>query len=217
MKSVREPSHVVNKSAARDPTPSSIDACAVDVVNLLFRELQAIFPAWRQAWPDDDTLRAAKRSWVKAFMSQGIDRIGQIRHGIEQCRTLTTAFAPSVGQFISMCRPAPERLGLPPADLAYAQAVSNAHPGKAGRAVWTHPAVYHAAVQCGFHALLNLPTEASRRLFERNYQIAVRQVIDGLPLRDIPPALPSGSAGPRTPEIGNRALAQLRRGRGTAA
>lgn len=217
MKPARDFTAVVERAPDRDAEPPRIDPGTVKVVNLLFRELQAIFPAWRQAWPDDDTLQAAKRSWVKAFMSQGIDRIGQVRHGIEQCRTLATAFAPSVGQFIAMSRPAPERLGLPPADLAYAQAVANAHPGKARTAVWSHQAVYHAAVQCGFHALLMLPGEASRQLFERNYQITVRRLIDGLPLRDIPPALPPRSVGQRTPEVGNRALAKLRQGRAKAA
>lgn len=217
MKSASELIPVIEASAHRDAEPRRIDPDTVKVVNLLFRELQAIFPAWRQAWPDDDTLQAAKRSWVKAFMSEGIDRIGQVRHGIEQCRTLATAFAPSVGQFMAMSRPAPERLGLPPVEQAYAQAIANAHPGKARVASWSHQAVYHAAVQCGFHALLTLSGEASLQLFERNYQITVRRLIDGLPLRDIPAGLPSRSPGQRTPEVGNRALALLRQSRVKAA
>jgi hypothetical protein len=198
---------------APDAVPLRISNCTASVVNVLFKELQAIFPAWRQAWPDDDTLKAAKRSWVKAFMAEGIIRIGQIRHGIEHCRTLSRPFAPSVGEFISMCRPTPDMLGLPSFDSAYLEAVINAHPGRANAAAWSHPAVYHAAAQCGFHALAALPVEASRKLFDRNYEITVRMILDGRPLRSIPLALPKGSVRPRTPEIGNQALAQLRKTR----
>ena len=40
-------------------TPAKqLDSGTTEVVNALFKELQAIFPAWKQAWPDDEALKA---------------------------------------------------------------------------------------------------------------------------------------------------------------
>lgn len=211
MKTVTDLIPAIGAMVPEDVSPVRIPPQTANVVNALFRELQAIFPAWRQAWPDDDTLKAAKRSWTKAFMAQGISRIGQIRHGIDHCRQLQKPFAPSVGEFIAMCRPTPEMLGLPGSDAAFAQAVANAHPGRAQTARWSHRVVYHAAVQCGFEALARLPVDVSRRLFERHYQITVRMMLDGAPLRHIPAALPERPTARRTPDVGKQALAELRR------
>jgi hypothetical protein len=198
----------------RLPSPQPlIDSHAAAVVNALFKELQAIFPAWRQAWPDDATLKAAKRSWIKAFMAQGIRRIEQVRHGVENCRRLPTPFVPGVGEFVALCQPTPEALGAPSNDAAFAEAVANAHPCMSDQRSWSHQAVYHAAAQCGFHALACMPAEVSRRLFERNYQITLRLLLEGKPLRSIPLALPMRAEGRRTPGVGQRALAELRKGR----
>jgi hypothetical protein len=202
---------LTNTSHTASPR-SHVDPHTAAVVNALFKELQVIFPAWRQAWPDDVTLKAAKRSWIKAFMAQGITRIEQVRCGVENCRRLQTPFVPCVGEFVSLCQPRPEALGAPSFDAAFAEAVANAHPGMSGRRTWSHQAVYHAAVQCGFHALVRMSTDVSRRLFERNYEITLRLLLDGTPLRSIPLALPARAEGRRTPEVGQRALAALRKG-----
>lgn len=63
---------------ASSAIPKTLPPGTIDVVNALFKELQAIFPAWKQAWPDDDALKAAKRSWTKAFIVEGINQLEQI-------------------------------------------------------------------------------------------------------------------------------------------
>src|SRR5690606_10805530 len=205
--------HVTVAEPAR--SPRSVDTGTAEVVNTLFAELQCICPAWKQAWPDDASLRAAKRSWIKGFMAAGISSLEQIRFGIQQCRLRGGDFAPSVGKFIGWCRPTPEMLGLPSADRAYREACRIAHPA-ADRA-GAHPAVYHAACETGFYELANLPQERSRQLFERNYAATVRMVMAGEPLREIPKALPQKVA-VRTEAVGRAALAGLRRAvRGGAA
>lgn len=198
-------------------SPSHLDSHAAAVVNALFKELQAIFPAWRQAWPDDVTLKAAKRSWIKAFMAQGIRRIEQVRYGVENCRRLETPFVPGVGEFVALCQPKPEALGAPSHDAAFAEAVVNAHPCMSERRTWSHQAVYHAAAQCGFQTLACLSADVSRKLFERNYEITLRLLLEGKPLRSIPLALPARAEGRRTAEVGQRALAELRKGRRSVA
>lgn len=214
MKSVSNMLQMLPNVPTAEVVPLKVDAGTVKVINNLFRELMAIFPAWKQAWPDDEAIAAAKATWTKAFMAEGINRIEQIRFGITQCRKLGTDFAPSVGRFIGMCQPTPEMLGIPTADKAFREACRNVHPGMAGIAKWSHDAVYHAASESGLANLNTLPQDASRRLFERNYQITVRALIAGEPLRQMPLALPARAAAQRTPDIGNKALAELRARRG---
>lgn len=158
-----------------------VDAQTADVVEKIFLQLQAIFPAWKQAWPDTQALAMAKRSWTRGLMDAGIRDIEQVRFGIEQCRRSGSAFAPSIGQFVAWCQPTPEMLGLPPANAAYREACRNSHPA-AGEPAWSHEAVRHAACEVGMDRIRNLPEEQSRRLFDRAYEISCRHVQAGLPL-----------------------------------
>jgi hypothetical protein len=165
--------------------PKTLPPGTVDVVNALFKELQAIFPAWKQAWPTDDALNSAKRSWVKAFLVEGINQLEQIRFGVERCRSLGTDFMPSVGKFVKLCQPTPEMLGIPSNDKAFREALENSHPSRFGGRTWSHPAVRHAALQCEMHNLGDLMPEKACEVFERAYEITIRQLVAGLPLEDI--------------------------------
>lgn len=165
--------------------PKTLPPGTVDVVNALFKELQAIFPAWKQAWPTDDALDSAKRSWVKAFLVEGINQLEQIRFGVERCRSLGTDFMPSVGRFIKLCQPTAEMLGIPPHDKAFREALENSHPSRFGARSWSHPAVRHAALQCEMHNLGDLIPEKAGKVFDRAYDITIRLLMQGLPLEDI--------------------------------
>lgn len=165
--------------------PKTLPPGTIDVVNALFRELQAIFPAWKQAWPTDAALNTAKRSWTKAFIVERISQLEQIRFGIERCRSLGTDFMPSVGKFIKLCQPTPEMLGIPSHDRAFREALENAHPSRFGERTWSHPAVRHAALQCEIHNLCDQIPEKASKVFDRAYDITIRRLVQGLPLEDI--------------------------------
>lgn len=192
-----------------DSTAKGIDDAAGRVVNLLIKELKAIFPAWRQAWPDDESLAMYKKSMVKGFVAEGITQVEQIRFGVGACRRLASDFVPSVGRFIALCHPSPELLGLPSEGDAYAEATRNAYPN-AGQVVWSHPAVSHAAREVGIYNLSTLPLKSSRELFGRAYAIVCRMIANGQPLRPILVGLPEKVEGRRTPEVGRAALDKLR-------
>jgi hypothetical protein len=176
--------------------PKTLPPGTIDVVNALFKELQAIFPAWKQAWPTDDALDSAKRSWIKAFIVEGITQLEQIRFGVERCRSLGTDFMPSVGRFIKLCQPTPEMLGIPPHDKAFREALENSHPSRFGGRTWSHPAVRHAALQCEMHNLGDLIPEKASEVFDRAYEITIRRLVAGLPLEDI--AIGIGHDGQKT-------------------
>ncbi|UVM65057.1 Replication protein P [Pseudomonas sp. B21-009] len=156
-----------------------------EVVNALFKELQAIFPAWKQAWPDNEALNAAKRSWVKAFIAAEINTLEQIRYGLLNCRQFGGDFAPSVGKFIKWCQPTPEMLGIPSHDRAFREALENSHPSRADNRTWSHPAVRHAALQCELHNLADQISEKASKIFDRAYDITIRLLVQGKPLEDI--------------------------------
>lgn len=162
-----------------------LDQRTTRVVNALFLELQAIFPAWKQAWPDDDALMAAKRSWIKSFAAAGINTLEQIRFGIQKCRLLGTDFAPSSGKFIKLCQPTPEEMGIPPLARALAEALENFHPSRAGARHWTHAAVRHAALQCEAQNLGSMEVERAEKVFARAYDMTIRMLVAGEPLGDI--------------------------------
>jgi len=165
--------------------PKQLPPGTADVVNALFKELQAIFPAWKQAWPDADSLNAAKRSWIKAFIVAGITTLEQIRYGLQNCRQIGGDFAPSVGKFIKWCQPTPEMLGIPSHDKAFREALENSHPSRFGARTWSHVAVRHAALQCEMHNLGDLIPEKASKVFDRAYDITIRRLVQGLPLEEI--------------------------------
>lgn len=177
--------------------PKQLPPGTADVVNALFKELQAIFPAWKQAWPDDDSLKAAKRSWIKAFIVAGINQLEQIRYGLQNCRQIGGDFAPSVGKFIKWCQPTPEMLGIPSHDKAFREALENSHPSRFGDRTWSHAAVRHAALQCEVHNLGDLIPEKASKVFDRAYDITIRRLVQGLPLEDI--AIGIGHDGSKAP------------------
>lgn len=152
-----------------------VDDQTGEVVERLFRQMQAIFPAHKQAWPDDKALASARRSWTKGFMAAGINSLEQIRYGIEQCRKSASPFAPSVGQFISWCTPGPEAFGLPAIADAWVEALMG---------LYSHEGVKIAAVETGLFDLRSAKQEdkSLRQRFERSYQIVIRRAQAGQPL-----------------------------------
>jgi hypothetical protein len=152
-----------------------VDDQTGEIIERIFRQLQAIFPAHKQAWPDDNALKSARRSWTKGFVDAGIRTIEQVRFGIEQCRRSGSPFAPSIGQFIEWCTPGPEHFGMPAVADAWMEALME---------TYSHPAVKAAANATGLFDLRSARQENKglRERFERNYQIVLRRVQAGLPM-----------------------------------
>lgn len=152
-----------------------VDDATGEVVERLFRQLQAIFPAHKQAWPDDKAKAAAMRNWTMGFMAAGIRTLEQIRYGIEQCRKSGSPFAPSIGQFIGWCTPGPEAFGMPASAEAWMEALM---------ATYSHEGVKIAAIATGLFDLRSAKQEDKglRQRFEHNYAVVIRRAQEGQPL-----------------------------------
>jgi hypothetical protein len=136
----------------RQPT-EQLNNFARENINNVFARLKAIFPAWRSAYPDDAALAEAKKIWVLGFIDAGISSTEQVAAGMRKARLSGTDFFPSVGKFISWCRPQPEDIGLPPVASAYQEAAY--HAGHPSRHTWSHGAVYEAGRRVGWYHLRN--------------------------------------------------------------
>jgi hypothetical protein len=152
-----------------------VDDQTGDIVEKIFRQLQAIYPAWKQAWPDDKSLKAAQRSWTKGFVDAGIRDLDQVRYAIEECRRSGSPFAPSIGQFIEWCSPGPERFGMPVAADAWMEALMGNY---------SHEGVRIAANETGVFDLRSAKQgdKGLRERFDRNYAIVIRRAQEGRPL-----------------------------------
>lgn len=166
-----------------------VDEQTAKVVDMVFLQLQAIFPAWRQAWPDDKALALAKRSWTKGLQASGIRTIEQVRFGIEQCRRSGAVFAPSIGQFVAWCLPTAEMLGLPTDDIAWRETVQACSDPERWR--WSHEVVRLAATAVGFWELRQGAggTDALHRRFSSAYGQLLNRLARGEPLAEPMPAL----------------------------
>lgn len=196
MKNINEIIPGATRQLSAAPAKQQIQAVASDdqagqLINDLIRELRAIFPAWRQAWPTAKHQDQAKVTWTKAIVEAGITDWSMIERGLRWCRSLGTDFMPSAGKFMQHCWPGPEELGLPEAESAFWEACRYSHPAMAGKERWSHPAVYHAAIKCSRHSLLNLPADTSRVKFQEAYQEVCRDIARGVVLPEPPKALPS--------------------------
>lgn len=196
-----------------------VDAGTRAVVDDLFERLKAHFPAWRQAWPSEAELAAAKREWLAEFMRAGIRSLEQIQAGLRQAARDRNAFVPAPGAFVDWCF-APEAFGLPDIEKAYRVAMRNTHPAQAGCARWPHAAIYHAAVAAGYLNLQRLERKAGMELFRRKYLEQCRRIGQGEELPPAPVAAIAAEYRKGSPEVAAAALEALRaslRRRGGAA
>lgn len=158
-------------------------------------------------WTSVHGVSDADGLWSKALAGlSGQD----IARGMQACLEQKLEWPPSAPQFCGMCQALPADYGLPDEQKAYSEACRNAHPSMAGITKWSHNAVYHAAVETGFYNLNTLAQAASRKLFDRNYTIAMRMVMAGEQLKAMPLALPETVSARTTPEVGKAALADIR-------
>ena len=185
------------------------------VFDQLFGELKAIFPAWATSGADESQI---KKTWLKGFLDNGITSKAQLSHGLRKARQWGKPFLPSIGQFCQWCTPTPEDFGMPTHQQAFREAVSkNRFPENEA---FSHPAVYVAMRATGSWAFKNQDAASVEKLFNRNYDIAIRRVIDGEDLSaEIPLALPETVFVKASKKTAASCLAEMRKNlkRGNAA
>lgn len=154
------------------------------MVSLLFEQLKIVFPAWRHAFPSDDSQRRALAEWTRALVDADCTSREQLQLGMRVAREQEIPFFPSTGMFIKWCQITPEALGLPTVDQALADVARHRK---------SHPAVVIAARATRFERQ-TLTADEYRKVFAQAYDQVVRrvmadedieaEVLKGLPTRE---------------------------------
>lgn len=179
------------------PTPTASDA---EFVNRIFAQLQAIFPAWRSAFPDDRAAAEAKRQWTLGLVEAGLTDVETIKAGLRMARQANSPFIPSVGQFIGWCREArKEALGLPSEGEVMHDIARYSHERKYNVTdprfmTQLHPMAYWIYQNLDMHLWREANEEKAAKMLHEVYMRAVAQVTAGhefpdppLMLREMPP------------------------------
>ncbi|WP_186294771.1 replication protein P [Vibrio algivorus] len=141
-------------------------------VNQIFIELQASFTAWKQTFPTNEALAAAKVTWMKALVEARIVRKEQIAQGLRVARQCESDFFPSPGKFISWCKTAEN---VPDIDTAFGMLNDYIADHQIGM-----PIEVRAMFDLIDRTVLRTKTESDLfRVFKRNYRFVCGLVNSG--------------------------------------
>lgn len=171
------------------PIPTASDA---EFVNRIFAQLQAIFPAWRSAFPDERAAIEAKRQWTQGLVEAGLTDVETIRGGLRMARQADSPFIPSVGQFIGWCREAKkEILGLPSEGQVMRDLARYSHERKYNVtdprfATQLHPMTYWIYQNLDVHLWREAKEEKAAKILHEIYVQAVARATTGMEFPEPP-------------------------------
>lgn len=173
---------------AQQPSTSILPTGEIDVeTKLLFNEifirLVAIYPAWRQAFPDQEAIDESRRLWSKEIKRHNINQWEIIEDALSACVDAGGAFIPEVGKFIGYCRDAAlKRSGGLETMKAYKQLQGHyAKPIEHREPCDLNRLVYHTISQVDFDvvAFKEMRTEDAIKYFSDHYQETLKHALAG--------------------------------------
>ena len=188
-----------------DPPQRALTDHDSQMVSMLFEQLKIVFPAWRHAFPSDDSQRRALAEWTRALVDADCTSREQLQLGMRVAREQEIPFFPSTGMFIKWCQITPEALGLPTVDQALADVARHRK---------SHPAVVIAARATRFERQ-TLTADEYRKVFAQAYDQVVRRVMAGEDIEaEVLKGLPTREQIQHNPEFyqqaGQRGVATLK-------
>lgn len=179
-----------------------------DLVGSVFRELQGIFPAWRQAFSTEAEATEMRRQWALGLVEAGITDGELIKTGLSKARRSKSPFIPSVGMFVAWCAEAArERLGFPTVESVLAQITQYSHnakypPSDPKFLPEIHPVAYWIYQHIDKYAVAHAKQDEALRLVRIVYAEAVERATQGFEFPAPPKLIPDdiGAGAPSTPE-----------------
>lgn len=183
------------------------------LINQLFIAIKAICPAWASAWPTQEINDGAKKQWLGAFIENGVQDWSKIELGLKKLKLRESPFVPAVGEFIALCTPEAQDLGLLPEQEAYELACRDAYHLSYNPSAKTNspPEVYHAIRKIGANKLLQAKEELGRAMFARAYKDTVADVLSGRELILPPVAVIAKQTNPIDPDLRSKRIKQLKK------
>ena len=161
----------------------------VDLVNKLFVFFYATCRGFEKQFQDPDKLKIEKTQWFRAFTDINLTDENKVDRGVKKCRLESPINVPTIGQFVKWCTPTPADLGLLTKEQAYnrhSEFIRNGHLDDLSEK--QNLILKHVIQESGQFFLKTNPMNKTEPVFFRNYEIAVRDFIDGK-LKAIPKAL----------------------------
>ncbi len=144
------------------------------LVNMLFARFKAIYThKFASAYATTEEVKLAKREWAIAL--KGFQE-PLLAYAVERTKE-RYAWPPTISEFLAVIQTAYKAYGLPEPRQAYLEACSCRHNPREKH--WTHPAVYFAGSETGWHALSTEEERTTWPLFEKHYTRLVDKVING--------------------------------------
>lgn len=115
--------HIANQApqAAKQEIPPQ----AIEIFNILFRQLQGAKPAMMHTIKSQEQLDEVRRQYLKAIVENEIYHTAQIEAGMTMVRKQESPFLPSPGQFVAWCKAgAAAKYGLPTAEELFKTVMS---------------------------------------------------------------------------------------------
>lgn len=170
------PTSTTQTGSEREPTQAQQEAEQRTrvLVNMLFARFKAIYThKFASAYASTEEVKLAKREWAIAL--KGFQE-PLLAYAVERTKE-KYAWPPTISEFLSVIQTAYRAYGLPEPRRAYMEACSCRH--KPQEKAWSHPAVYFAGAETGWHFLSTEDERTSWPVFEKHYTVYVDKVING--------------------------------------
>jgi len=155
----------------------------VDTINQVFALFRVNFHnQYYAAFNDTQLLNQTKKLWLDSlarFTPQQI--LTGAKLAIER-----SDYLPTLHKMITFCQGDPQSHGLPDPHQAYVEACHAENPKSAHQ--WSHPAVYYAGKESGWHMLATSAEHLAFPIFKQTYQRWCDKVLSGeqLPVIEVP-------------------------------
>lgn len=137
----------------------------ISIMDHLFNRLDGAYPGkWKRDFPNEQAIDNWRASWAETFEDNKIT-LEEIAKGLKSCRGGAQDWPPSIGEFIKHCRPTKAIKS----DVAYYEAVAGCQARAKGEiGVWSHPAIFWAAVPLAYD-LLNMTYSSMKSRWEAEF------------------------------------------------
>ena len=158
----------------------------MDAINQVFAEFEfAYHNQFHKAFASAESLIIAKKYWLSSLEHYAPAQIVQAAKQVIR----TQDYLPSIAVLVRACEAGTDLFGLPSARQAYIEACSASSPKCAHP--WSHEAVYFAGKAAGWFLLANEPEAKAFPVFEYNYSLLCKRVMQGETLTlKVPTPLP---------------------------
>lgn len=117
-------------------------AGGLSLIDALFNRFDGMYPnRWRAAFANAQAIANWREAWAGAFVDEAVTP-DDVARGVKACRRAYD-WPPSLTEFLKVCR-----FSIDP-ETAFVEACKQLAARDGGADVWSHPAIYWAAVEFG--------------------------------------------------------------------